>query len=49
MKEKEDRFYHRLELVLGLLLAIFAAVLAINDLGAGKYGDDEMVAHNKQT
>jgi hypothetical protein len=39
----------KLELVLGLLLAVFAALLAINDLGAGKYGDDEMVAHNKQT
>ena len=30
----------------GLTLAVFAAVLAVTDLGAGKYGDDELIAHN---
>jgi len=38
-----------LELLIGVVIAIFAAVLAINDLGAGRYGDDEMIAHNNQT
>ena len=38
-----------LELFIGVVIAIFAAVLAINDLGAGRYGDDEMIAHNNQT
>lgn len=33
----------------GLCLAIFAAILAITDLGAGKYGADEMIAHNEKT
>ncbi|WP_018342061.1 DUF4337 domain-containing protein [Cytophaga aurantiaca] len=38
-----------LELFIGVVIAVFAAVLAINDLGAGRYGDDEMIAHNNQT
>ena len=32
----------------GLTLAVFAAVLAVTDLGAGKYGDDELIAHNEK-
>lgn len=32
----------RYETILGLLLALFAALLALNDLGSGKYGDDEL-------
>ena len=36
-----------LEIWLGLFLAIFAAILAVNELGAGKYGADELIAHNK--
>lgn len=36
-----------LELFIGVLIAIFAAVLAINDLGGGRYGDDEMIAHKE--
>lgn len=31
----------------GLTLAVFAAFLAINDLGAGKFGDDELIAHGQ--
>jgi hypothetical protein len=38
-----------LELFIGVVIAVFAAVLAINDLGGGRYGDDEMIAHNNQT
>lgn len=36
------------EIVCGVLIALFAAVLAITDLGAGKYGDDELIAHNEK-
>lgn len=42
--EKSNRF----EILCGLFLALFAAVLAITDLGAGKYGDDELIAHNEK-
>ena len=31
----------------GLALAVLAAVLAVTDLGAGKYGDDELIAVNQ--
>lgn len=37
-------FSDNFELICGLILAILAAVLAVNDLGAGKFGDDEMIA-----
>jgi Domain of unknown function (DUF4337) len=33
----------------GLTLAVFAAVLAVTDLGAGRYGDDELIAHNQKS
>src|SRR5215204_4934191 len=36
------------EIWCGLVLALFAAVLAVTDLGAGKYGDDELIAHNEK-
>jgi len=32
----------------GVVIALFAAVLAITDLGGGKYGDDELIAHNEK-
>lgn len=38
----------RFEIWCGLVLAVFAAVLAITDLGAGRYGDDELIAHNEK-
>jgi hypothetical protein len=41
---KDNRF----EIWCGLVLALFAAVLAITDLAAGKYGDDELIAHNSK-
>lgn len=43
-EEKNKRF----EVWCGLALAVFAAVLAVTDLGAGKYGDDELIAHNEK-
>ena len=42
--EKSSTF----EMICGLTLATLAAVLAITDLGAGKYGDDEIIAHNQK-
>jgi hypothetical protein len=39
----------RFETLCGLTLAILAAVLAITDLGGGKYGDDEIIGHNLKT
>ncbi len=32
----------------GVVIALFAAVLSITDLGAGKYGDDELIAQNEK-
>lgn len=49
MAEEEENKGSKIEIFIGLLLAVFAAVLAINDLGAGRYGDDEKIAHNKHT
>jgi hypothetical protein len=47
-EEKEDKSSERWEILFGVVLAIFAAVLAICDLGAGKYGDDEILAANEK-
>lgn len=43
-EEKGKRF----EALCGILIALFAAVLAVTDLGAGKFGDDELIAHNEK-
>ena len=50
MSEKVDnseRTAKRFEIICGLLLAVFAATLAVMDLGAGKYGDDEIMIRNE--
>jgi hypothetical protein len=39
----------RFEMRFGVTLAIFAAVLAINDLLAGRFGDDELQLSNEKT
>lgn len=39
----------RLERRLATAIAVFAAVLAVTDLGAGKFGDDEIISHNEKT
>ncbi|HEV2846530.1 MAG TPA: DUF4337 domain-containing protein [Thermoanaerobaculia bacterium] len=36
------------EVLCGLVIALFAAILAVTDLGAGKFGDDELIAHNEK-
>lgn len=41
-----DQSADHFETLCGMTLAILAAVLAVNDLGAGKFGDDEILAHN---
>ena len=47
MDGNEDRS-KRFETWCGVVIALFAAVLAITDLGGGKYGDDELIAHNEK-
>lgn len=44
ISEKSSGF----EMICGLTLAVLAAVLAVTDLGASKYGDDEIIAHNQK-
>ncbi|OYU95288.1 MAG: hypothetical protein CFE21_13380 [Bacteroidetes bacterium B1(2017)] len=38
-----------LEVISGLLIAIFATCLAVIDLYAGKFGDDEIIASNEKS
>ena len=38
----------KFDVICGMGLALFAAFLAVNDLGAGKFGDDELIAHNQK-
>ncbi len=44
-EKKSNRF----ELMSGLTLAVFAAVLALNDLAAGKFGEDELKGVNEKS
>ena len=46
--EAEERSAKRFEMLCGLTLAVFAATLAITDLGGGKYGDDEIIGTNEK-
>lgn len=48
MAEETESGKKRFETWCGVAIALFAAVLAITDLGAGKYGDDELIAHNEK-
>jgi hypothetical protein len=47
--EENSKSNRRLETYCGLLVAVFAAVLAIADLGGGRYGGDEMIAVNEKS
>ena len=52
--KQEKRIFSKInslgfEILCGIFLALFAAILAVTDLGAGKYGDDEIIAHNEKT
>ncbi len=46
--DTDDSGARRFELLAGLTLAVFAAVLAVVDLGGGKYGDDEIIGTNEK-
>lgn len=46
--EAGERSAKRLEVLTGLTVAIFAAVLAVVDLGGGKYGDDEIIGNGQK-
>ena len=48
MSEIENESGRNFEILCGVVIAFFAAVLAITDLGAGKFGDDELIAHNEK-
>lgn len=45
---KAEKRLQRQDIIAGVTLAVFAAALAICDLGAGKYGDDEILAANEK-
>ncbi len=47
-QQDEGPHEHHWEMRFGITLAIFAAALAINDLGAGKFGDDEIKETNEK-
>jgi hypothetical protein len=44
----EEARKKRQEVIFGVTLAIFAAVLAVCDLGGGKYGGDQILAANEK-
>ena len=46
--EEELKTGIRFEMTCGIVLAIFATILAITDLGAGKYGDQELMVNNEK-
>ncbi|HQY64604.1 MAG: DUF4337 domain-containing protein [Myxococcales bacterium] len=44
-----DPVKKRYEMTFGFVIALFAAVLALNELAAGKYGDDELQLNTEKT
>jgi hypothetical protein len=44
----EEQGPKRFEILCGVSIAVLAAILAISDLGAGKFGDDELLAHSEK-
>jgi hypothetical protein len=47
-EEKEEKKSNKMETWCGLLLGVFAAIMAIANLGGGKYGGDEMTGVNEK-
>ncbi len=45
----EEQGSKKFELLCGVSIAVIAAILAISDLGAGKFGDDELLAHSEKS
>lgn len=48
VESESEGYGKRFEFMTALTLAIFAAILAIADLGGGKYGDDEIIGANEK-
>jgi hypothetical protein len=48
MVEEKENASKSFEIICGVIIAVFAAVLAITSLGADKYGGDELIAHNEK-
>jgi hypothetical protein len=46
MADEDGKKHDHFELICGLAIAILAAALAINDLGSGKFGGDEIAARS---
>lgn len=46
MADGDDQKHDHFELICGLAIAILAAALALNDLGSGKFGGDEIAARS---
>ena len=46
---EQEQGGNKFELLTGLLIAVFAAVLALTDLAGGKFGDDQLVAQSEKT
>lgn len=49
VEKQEEEAGKRYEMLSGLTLAVLAAVLAVTDLGGGKYGDDEIIGTNEKS
>jgi len=47
-QDQGDAKSSHFETICGITLTVLAAILAITDLGAGRYGDDEIIAHNQK-
>lgn len=45
----DDPVKKRYEAIFGLVISLFAAVLALNELASGKYGDDELQLTSERT
>lgn len=47
-KISKKKKFKKYEIIAGITIAFLAAVLAVNDLGAGKFDDDELIAFNEK-
>lgn len=47
--DDDDPVKKKYELIFGFVISLFAAVLALNELAAGKYGDDELQLNSEKT
>lgn len=45
----DDPVKKKYEIIFGFAISLFAAILALNELAAGKYGDDELQLNSEKT